>query len=91
MGRVEEYGGAVDRARAASVNTTTRGDQSVQPRYAATERRVMQVGPIRFHGHPLPPVDACDHIKFGKFFTGARLALCLRASQGRLRYAGRYF
>ena len=76
-------------ARAHSVNNAAEGramdivrplatsqDQSVQPRYAATWRGVMQVGLLRSHGRLLRPISACDRMKLQTFFDAAHLLIC---------------
>jgi hypothetical protein len=62
----------------------TSQDQSVQPRYAATWRRVMQVGLLRSHGRLLRPISACGRMKLQTFFDAARLLICCEP-----RWAGR--
>jgi len=62
----------------------TSQDQSVQPRYAATWRGVMQVGLLRSHGRLLRPISACDRMKSQTFFDAARLLICCEP-----RWAGR--
>ena len=59
-------------------------DQSVQPRYAATWRGVMQVGLLRSHGRLLRPISACDRMKLQTFFDAAHLLICCEP-----RWAGR--
>ena len=62
----------------------TSQDQSVQPRYAATWRGVMQVGLLRSHGRLLRPISACDRMKLQTFFDAAHLLICCET-----RWAGR--
>jgi hypothetical protein len=62
----------------------TSQDQSVQPRYAATWRGVMQVGLLRSHGRLLRPISACDRMKLQTFFDAAHLLICCEP-----RWAGR--
>ena len=74
----------IEAAREIRRSFATSQDQSVQPRYAATWRGVMQVGLLRSHGRLLRPISACDRMKLQTFFDAAHLLICCEP-----RWAGR--
>ena len=65
-----------ERGSAVGKHWATSQDGSVQPRYAATWRGVMQVGLIKVLREPASSISPCRRTKLCTFFEQAGLALC---------------